>query len=234
MKNETLRKQLRKQIESFTIGSEHDRLTFIKRLARENAWSVSFAKKAYAEYLRFIYMVSISDEQLTPSDEVDQVWHLHMTYTQSYWVDLCRHVLGVELHHKPTKGGNAEQSRYKQQYSDTLDFYLETFSAQPPSAIWPTVEKRFATADQFVRINKSRYWLLFKPENYLLKFSLLLSMPVLLAACTETLNGENIWFALKVMLGVYITYKVLKFIIKYARNGSGSGCGGSGCSGCGG
>jgi hypothetical protein len=36
----------------------------------------------------------ISTHIVTPSEQVDQVWHLHLTYTRSYWDEFCPNVLG--------------------------------------------------------------------------------------------------------------------------------------------
>ena len=47
-----------------------------------------------------------------PSDEVDQVWHLHLTHTRDYWQRFCPKVLGRELHHEPGPAGAAMRERY--------------------------------------------------------------------------------------------------------------------------
>ncbi len=109
----------KQKLESFEIGSPSDGLTFAHRLARENNWSIAFSKSVVIEYKRFIYLIAISDHQMTPSDQMDQAWHLHMTYTRSYWVDLCRNTLGFELHHNPTKGGDNEGRKFRKQYQHT-------------------------------------------------------------------------------------------------------------------
>ena len=42
------------------------------------------------------------------SEQVDAAWHLHLTYTRSYWDRFCKETLGQPLHHDPTRGGPAE------------------------------------------------------------------------------------------------------------------------------
>ncbi|MEL6218435.1 MAG: hypothetical protein AAFR79_08205, partial [Pseudomonadota bacterium] len=54
-------------------------LDFTARLARENGWSRNFADRAIQEYRRFAYIAVMAPHEVTPSDEVDQVWHLHLT-----------------------------------------------------------------------------------------------------------------------------------------------------------
>ena len=47
--------------------------------------------------------MAVSDHPVTPSIEVDQVWHLHLIYTRQYWNDFAKH-MPFEPHHGPTKG----------------------------------------------------------------------------------------------------------------------------------
>jgi len=68
---------------------------------------------------------------------VDEVWHQHLTYTRSYWVDLCQGVLGRELHHFPSAGGPEEDVKHREWYKATLRLYTATFDAEPPADIWP-------------------------------------------------------------------------------------------------
>ncbi|MEX2389427.1 MAG: hypothetical protein WD534_16240, partial [Phycisphaeraceae bacterium] len=76
-----------KRIESFDFddGAQPATLPFVLRLARDNRWTIRFSQRAIEAYRRFAYLAATADEHVTPSDEVDQVWHLHMTYTRSYW-----------------------------------------------------------------------------------------------------------------------------------------------------
>lgn len=121
-------------------------LQFSDRLQRENGWSRAFTLQAIAEYRKFLYLAATSAGHVTPSDVVDQVWHLHLTYTRSYWETLCGEILGRPLHHGPTKGGRAEGRRYRDQYAATLALYREAFGMEPPAAVWPAADRRFSGA----------------------------------------------------------------------------------------
>ncbi len=99
------------KIESFQLDDLNANFTFSKRLARDNGWTFTFSKKVIAEYKKFIYLCCISENPITPSDAVDQAWHLHLTYTKSYWKDFCSNTLNREIHHNPTKGGDSEQQK---------------------------------------------------------------------------------------------------------------------------
>jgi hypothetical protein len=80
-----------KKIESFELDDPQSSFMFTDRLARENGWSIEYAIRTVSEYKRFIFLMCIAEHPLTPSDQVDQVWHLHLLYTESYWIDLCAH-----------------------------------------------------------------------------------------------------------------------------------------------
>ena len=69
----------------------------------------------------------VAEHEVTPSEDVDEAWHLHLIYTRSYWDGLCRTVLGRPLHHVPTRGGPQERARHAAQYLQTLETYREAF-----------------------------------------------------------------------------------------------------------
>jgi hypothetical protein len=134
---------------------------FTARLARDNGWSLGFARRAVEEYRRFVYLAMVGAREATPSDEVDQVWHLHLTYTRHYWGPFAA-ALGAPLHHGPTKGGAAEQARYSNAYAATLALYTEEFGAAPPADLWPAPEKRFSDASHMQRLNVKRHLVISK------------------------------------------------------------------------
>jgi hypothetical protein len=94
---------------------------------------------------------------------VDQAWHLHMLYTESYWKDFCGRILGKPLHHGPTKGGASESRKFHDWYSRTIESYQTFFGATPPADIWPEASRRFGEAIHFVRVNRQRHWIIPKP-----------------------------------------------------------------------
>jgi uncharacterized protein (TIGR04222 family) len=137
-------------------GDSSPSFSFAARLARDNGWSAAFAERVVVEYKRFVFLAMTGGQPVTPSDQVDQAWHLHLTYTRSYWQRLCEEVLGRPLHHEPTKGGRKEAEKFKRQYNETLTRYREVFGVDPPSDIWPPAEVRFGADRHFVRVNTAR------------------------------------------------------------------------------
>ena len=128
---------------AITIGPQQADLTFEQRLAHEQGWDLGFAKRAVQEYLRFAYLC-VHAGPCTPSVEVDQVWHLHLTYSRDYWGPFTER-LGQRLDHGPTLGGEAEDTRYEAQYASTLAAYAAVFGRAPPADLWPPAKERFAS-----------------------------------------------------------------------------------------
>lgn len=133
-------------------------LSFARRLARENNWSVTFARRVIEEYKRFVLLARCAGHRVTPSDQVDQAWHLHLTYTRSYWDRLCGEVLGRPLHHDPTKGGASEDAKFEDWYARTLESYRRVFEAEPPADIWPSGSERFDPELRFKRIDVADHY----------------------------------------------------------------------------
>ncbi|WP_237480847.1 TIGR04222 domain-containing membrane protein [Lichenibacterium dinghuense] len=117
-------------------------LTFAGRLARDHGWSLAAARAAIDEYRRFCFLALRAGTEVTPSEEVDEVWHLHLTYSRDYWLVWCRDVLRRDLHHRPTLGGSAEGRRFAEQYAGTLAGY-EAWFGPPPADLWPGSAERF-------------------------------------------------------------------------------------------
>ena len=138
-------------------------LPFVRRLARENGWTTAFAHRVIDEYRRFLFLAATGDTPVTPSDQVDQAWHLHLTYTRAYWTRLCRETLGTPVHHGPTRGGRDEARKFDTWYTGTLRRYAETFGEPPPADIWPDPSVRFGVDVEHRRVNTARHWVIPKP-----------------------------------------------------------------------
>ena len=151
------------RLEAFDLDGEAS-FSFSRRLARDNGWALPFARRVVLEYKKFLFLAVTCGHPVTPSDEVDQAWHLHLVYTRSYWDELCGQVLGFALHHGPTKGGATEGHKFQDWYSQTLRAYHAAFGTAPPADIWPAAAIRFGEAPYFRRVNVRRHFLLRRPR----------------------------------------------------------------------
>lgn len=139
------------RIAAHPIGPPDAALTFAQRLARENRWTLAYAERVIGEYRRFCYLAMTAGHAVTPSDQVDQAWHLHLTYSRDYWDVFCPQVLGQPLHHGPTAGGAAEGARYFEQYAQTLRSYEAVFGPVPAD-VWSPASERFGRHPQAFRV----------------------------------------------------------------------------------
>ena len=168
---------------------------FAVRLARENGWSVAFARRAVVEYKRFAFLAVTGTAPVCPSEEVDAVWHLHLTYTRSYWQRFCGEVLGKPLHHDPTRGGAAEGEKHVAMYEATLARYRDTFGEAPPADLWPGAKQRFGDDTRHRAVNTARNWVI--PKAPVVRVAGLTAAAVLVAAAAPGCNGDLDPFALK-------------------------------------
>ncbi|AFY73681.1 hypothetical protein Syn7502_01625 [Synechococcus sp. PCC 7502] len=239
--------KLYERIQAFSLDKPDVQLSFSKRLARDNGWSLQYARQAIEEYKKFAFLAIASGHPVTPSDQVDQVWHLHLTYTRSYWEEFCSQVLQTSLHHDPTLGGEAENQKFDDWYSRTLESYERFFGVKPPAEIWSAPKDRFGRDLYFVRINTQQNWILSKLQvqkkvtiSIAILFTLILSVfyisnsenninplagALIVVFCIATAFGF-----IQFLLGIGSLMKNLSFRPTIGVFG-GSGCGSPSCGG---
>ena len=123
------------KIAHFDLDDPHAALTFSQKLMSEQKWSLPQTQRAIAEYKKFMLLVVMGPNGASPSKMVDEVWHLHLTFTKNYQ-DFCKKVAPQFIHHHPSKGGEAEKDRHSTWYKDTLVAYMRYFDAPPPPDVW--------------------------------------------------------------------------------------------------
>lgn len=151
------------RLRTLELDDPQSAYSFSDRLARENGWTKEHALRAIAEYKRFLLLLCVAGHPCTPSDAVDQVWHLHLLYTHAYWDELCGRVLRRELHHSPTRGGARESARFGGEYEATLASYRRVFGEEAPADLWPSAAERFR-AEAYVRVDRRAHWIWKKPR----------------------------------------------------------------------
>ena len=153
-------KKLYQRIQAFSLDKPDACFSFSKKLAKENGWSTEYTNRVIEEYKKFTFLAVVADHMVSPSDQVDQVWHLHLTYTKSYWQEFCNNILKMPLHHEPSQGGDVEQSKYNDLYNQTIETYKQFFGEIPPSDIWPNAQDRFGRDIYFKRVNYQKNWII--------------------------------------------------------------------------
>ncbi len=245
--------ELWQRVHDFQIDRSGVEFPFSARLARENGWSRDKALAAIGEYKRFIYLICVSPSPLTPSEAVDQVWHLHLVYTRSYWAAFCSGVLGRQIHHEPTAGGEHQAVRFREQYAQTCALYEAEFGCAPPAEFWPSVADRFAAAPRLQWTDRRRYWVVPKPAGFGSILWSAAGIPLLfLTGCADPSSegqsgrGSGSWPIIVAVVGALVVGFISDHLGKRRKDNAGErsedngswwhfGCGGcSGCGGCGG
>ena len=146
--NQLSQQELWEKIQNFQLDDPTSALPFSQKLAKQNNWATTFTNRAIEEYKKFIFLCCISPTGASPSEIVDEVWHLHLTYTDNYWNQFCKKTLLQEIHHHPSKGGVTEKEKHVDWYTQTLRLYEVTFNNKAPEDIWPPSQQQTGDIDE--------------------------------------------------------------------------------------
>jgi hypothetical protein len=136
-----------------TIDPPEPGLPFEAALAARNGWTRDFAERVTGEYRRFLYLAAVAGFEVTPSQTVDEAWHLHLSWPHYHKV-LCSGIVGRELEHRPGTGTPEDEARHRRQYEETLASYERAFGRPAPEDVWP----RPSTAGDSEPAAKRRRW----------------------------------------------------------------------------
>lgn len=149
------------RIQAHVLDDPQSPAPFSLRLAAENGWGPRFTRRAIEEYRRFAFLAVAAGHPVSPSDAVDQVWHLHLLYTRDYWDEFCPKTLGMALHHGPARGGVAEADKFADWYARTRESY-RAFFGEPPVDLWPVQPMHPKT----VRVDTTLNWIVPRPRVF--------------------------------------------------------------------
>lgn len=223
-------KQLWDKINDYSFDALGASFPFSARLMRENGWTEEYTLEVIQEYKKFMFLVTVARHAVSPSDPVDQVWHLHMIYTQSYWDEFCHGILGKAVHHNPTKGGKEERQKHVHMYDRTAESYLKYFGEPQPAHIWIDTKDLFKEIN-YQRVNMHRNWVIPKPQFVRNRWHLapLLALFAILFMANSGGDAVGIIFFLVFIIFIAIAAASPS---KGGGGGGGGGCSASGCSSC--
>jgi len=156
-------------IDAFDLDALDAAFPFSRRLARENGWTSDYTARVIGEYKRFCYLAVRAGHAVTPPDQIDQAWQLHLSYSRDYWEVFCAQVLGADLHHIPVHDSDTKESeRHRDAYAATIESYERVSGERPPPDIWPATELLFADSGAMRRVNTKNYLVVRRPPKGLL------------------------------------------------------------------
>ena len=101
-----MNQELWNKVLAFNFDNPSSEYGFSIRLASENCWTREFTDQAILEYKKFMYLAATSEFMVSPSEIVDEVWHKHLIFTQSYQ-EFCG-ILGKQIQHVPSTHDKGE------------------------------------------------------------------------------------------------------------------------------
>jgi uncharacterized protein (TIGR04222 family) len=125
------------KILDFEFEQLDDNYGFVTRLSTEQKWTEDFTLRAILEYKKFMYLAATSGKMVSPSEIVDEVWHLHLIFTESY-AAFCK-LLGKQIKHIPSTHDPKEYDKFMEAKEWTKVQYEKHFGDQPTD-IWEELE----------------------------------------------------------------------------------------------
>lgn len=111
------------------------------KIAKACDLEASELKEILTEVLRFMHLVELSAERLTPAHKVDLAWHEFILFTKAY-ADFCIQHFGRFIHHYPGENESENKIGFKK-----LHYYYEKhFGFKPNSKYWGSVFAEIADA----------------------------------------------------------------------------------------
>jgi hypothetical protein len=175
--------EILERIKRFSFDPGAPAFSFAARLAKDNGWTELYALRVLEEYRRFAFLAVAAGHLAVPSDQVDQAWHQHILFSES-WTDFCRTILGRKLNHEPARAEDSGSGRFKAGYEQTIDSYRRFFG-EPPADIWPGAAVRFGRDLHYRRVNTATHFAI--PKAWLVNLGIL--------ACTLAGTAVLVWWA---------------------------------------
>ncbi len=97
------------------------------------------ADEIFTEYVRFLVLKSraVHPDALSPSSDIDWLWHNHILDTANYATD-CIKFCGFVIHHVPDAASDPVH-QWLSRLQTTVEEYKRAFLSDPPESIWGSV-----------------------------------------------------------------------------------------------
>lgn len=100
---------------------------FIAKYSKKFNVSEEVAQGKFTELKKFLILCAVSSGAISPSKEMDDVWHEFILFTRDYY-NFCNMFFGKMIHHQPEVVTNKEQlSNAKNRYLASCDKANELF-----------------------------------------------------------------------------------------------------------
>ena len=108
----------------------NDNPLIIEKICSATNLDLKASKELLVEVIKFLDLIVISGQRLTPSCLVDLAWHELILFTRSY-KNFCEQTWGRFIHHHP--GGKKQENQ--KNFQKTLTLYTQHWG-NPPAQFW--------------------------------------------------------------------------------------------------
>lgn len=102
----------------------------------------AYVQQLVDEYLKFLVLKASSEDtdatRLSPSGEIDSIWHLHILDTKGYR-NTCRFLKAGFIDHNPD--GEMEHDAKRRRLSTTIGMYRRIFGYEPHPQFWEVADE---------------------------------------------------------------------------------------------
>jgi len=126
---------------------------FSKILQEENLFGEEYTNRLISEYKKFLSLKFFVEQTIIPSERVEQVWLLHMSFTKHY-SETCTKIFGKYEHYIPYGKSTSQLSSLETMYTFTLDTYESVFNVVAPTDIWSKSYKTESKVEEQKESNK--------------------------------------------------------------------------------
>ncbi len=116
------------------MGDPSTQSDYVETLARQQGWSVEFARHVFDEYRRFLFLATSSTRRLATPAPIQAAWDLHRGLPSWRELPECR-----DIEKRLDRPGTIDDARVA---------YVETFGRYPPESIWPQRERPAPTPNR--------------------------------------------------------------------------------------
>ena len=89
-------------------------LTLISdRMLIKHEWTEERTANAIKGYRQYLYLTQVFGKPISPTGDVDEIWHEHVLHTNKYSID-CQKLFNKFLHHFPTPSKWKQEQQLKQ------------------------------------------------------------------------------------------------------------------------
>lgn len=106
---------------------------FEEHIAKYNNWTMEYCRQVIQEYERFLSLKANNNIELSPSDDIDKLWHFHILCTELY-NSYCIEKFGKIIQHNPID--STDQQKRKQRLINTLNCYKQTYQLFINKKVW--------------------------------------------------------------------------------------------------